>query len=162
MRVNRVRKKWSISKNTDYLRIDGFICSWWILSNWWLLIIMTAGCKTIVLFYLVIPVVHLWLIWNKFFTVVNVLAWTRQVTLQLAWPSTESGLIIICHFSFNSVLKITAEQVAYTQNYNNIIDNHFVKDRVFRFSMLNFSAWCGYTLSSITLIASIYFISEVI
>ncbi len=56
--------------------------------------------------------------------------------MQFSWTATESDPIIIYHFLLNSIFKTTAEQTGvYKENYDIVIDNDFVKARVFQFSV---------------------------
>ena len=101
----------------------------------------------------------------------------------LHWILSKDYLSLLVPFRW----KLPLSKLAYTKNYDNLIDNYFVKDRFFRFllkfskvkcnwqhivdrrrpngpplSTAQFSAWCEYMLSSVTLIVSAYFISEVL
>ena len=111
---------------------------------------------------------------------VMLVTWTCSILHWILSNDYRSILVLLCW-------KLPLSKLAYTKNYDNLIDNYFVKDRFFRFllkfskvkhkwqlildrwrpngpplSTAQFSAWCEYMLSSVTLIVSAYFISEVI
>ena len=99
----------------------------------------------------------------------------------LHWILSNDYLSLLVQFRW----KLPVSKLVYSKNYDNLIDNYFVKDRFFRFllkfskvkhkwqlivdrqrpngpplSTAQFPAWCGYMLSSVTLIVSVYSISE--
>ena len=101
----------------------------------------------------------------------------------LHWILSNDYLSLLVQFRW----KLPLSKLAYTKNYDNLIDNYFEKDRFFRFllkfskvklkwqlivdrwrpnglplSTAQFSAGCEYMLSSVTLIVSVCFIPEVL
>jgi hypothetical protein len=101
----------------------------------------------------------------------------------LYWILSNEYLLLLVQFRW----KLPLSKLVYTKNYDNLIDNYFEKDRFFRFllkfskvklkwqlivdrwrpkglplSTAQFSAGCEYMLSSVTLVVSVYFISEVL